>query len=297
MAAAISTLAKLGIGTDGTTDPVTQRLDFIDFDLGIDVEIRDLNGTRGKYTKDDARYRQNLTRVLPTVRMQPTALELAALLPWIFDSAASGTSYPLGATTFLRSVAFDPNGGSLWVLLNVAVDRAVFRMSQGEPLDLSLDLVGRGYSVTGSFPAITLDLTTQPFLTTDCALTIGGSTVQFREATLTIEKNIDRNRFFNSATLTAQNKLRRRIMWEFNVPYGDNTSLFNATASAGTAGAVVATLTNSATSLAFTSAAVRIQGRSPKSPFQQEVMLPLEGEAVSSDGTVEALTTVLDSTP
>lgn len=295
MSAAITTLARLGIGASATEDPVTQRLDFIDFSPGVEDELRDLNGVRGKYAKDDARVRKNLTRVQPTLRCQPTAVELAALLPWIMDGTPSGTSYPLGNTTALRSVEYDPNGGSLWKMLNVAVDVATFKAAQGEPLDVSLEMVGRDYSVTGTFPAISLDLTTQPFLMVDCVLTIGGVATQFREFSLSIRKNIDRGRFFNSRTLTAQNKLRREIMWTFTVPYGDNTSLFGTAASAGVA--VVATFTNGATSLVFSSGAVRFKPRSPDAPFQQEVMLPLEGEAFSSDGSAEVLTTTLDSTP
>src|SRR4051794_24723641 len=102
MTAAITTLARLGIGASGTEDPVTRRLDFIDFSPGVEDELRDLNGTRGKYTKDDARVRKNLTRVQPTLRCQPTAVELSYLLPWVLDGTPSGTTYPLGDTTALR---------------------------------------------------------------------------------------------------------------------------------------------------------------------------------------------------
>src|SRR4051794_25097869 len=122
MSAAVATLGRIGIGTAGTTDPVTQRLDFFDFDLGIDVELRNLNGTRGKYAGDDARVRQNVTRVHPRLRCQPTAVELAALLPWIMNGTASGTSYPLADAVALRSLHADLNAGSLWKLPNVAVD-------------------------------------------------------------------------------------------------------------------------------------------------------------------------------
>jgi hypothetical protein len=296
MAAAITTLARLGLGASATESPVTRRLDFHDFDLGITTEFADMNGTRGKYDRDDGRVRANRKRVQPTLRCQPTAVELSYLLPWILDGTPSGTSYPLADTaSTLRSLAYDPNGGSLWTLLNVAVDTAKFSCAEGNPLDVSLGLLGRDYAVSGSFPAISLDLTTQPFLMIDCVATIGGTPVQFREFSLEIAKNHDKERYFNSATLTAQNKLRRDVKWSLSSPYGDNASLFATAASAGVA--VVATFTNGAVSLSFTSAAVRFEAKSPVSPFQQEVMLPLEGQAYSSDGTTTALATVLDSTP
>lgn len=296
MSAAITTLGRLGFGATAAEDPVTRRIDFIDFDLGVEVELKDMNGTRGKYDRDDIRTRQNRTIVAPRLRSQPTALEMSYYLPWILDGTASGTSYPLSdGATALRSLEFDPNGGNLWKLLNVAVDNATFRCAEGEPLDLSMELLGRTFSVTGSFPAISLDVATQPFLMVDCVATIGGSAVQFRELSLTIRKNLDRERFFNSPTLTAQNKLRRDILWTLSVPYGDNVGLFGTAAAAGVV--VVATFTNGGTSLVFTSNAVRFRQKSPDSPFQRESMLPLEGEAYSSDGTTASLTTTLDDTP
>lgn len=290
MAAANTPLARLGLGASATESPVTRRIDFRDFDLGIERELVDMNGTRGKYDRDDARVRPNKTRVAPRLSCQPTATEWTYLLPWILDGTPSGTSYPLGNTTALRSIAFDPGAGSLWTLPNVAVDEATLRCSEGGPLELSLGLIGRSYSVSGSFPSLSLDVATQPFLMTDCVLTVEASAVQFREMSLTIRKGIDRERFFNTTELTAQNKLRRDIVWSVSVPYGDNTSLYNVAQSA--AADVVATFTNGVYVLTLTST-VRFRPRSPVSPFQQEGMQSLEGEAYSADGSASPLVVTL----
>src|ERR1700731_2392141 len=104
-------LTRLGIAA---TAPATTRIDFIDFDLGLDIELKDMNGTRGKYTKDSARVRPNLPRVNPRLRTQPASTELAALLPWILSGTplGSGTvTYPLGNTPLTQVVQFDPNVG------------------------------------------------------------------------------------------------------------------------------------------------------------------------------------------
>lgn len=77
MAAAITTLAKLGWSAIAGSSPATQQIDFADFDLGISQEVRDMNGTRGKYNKDFGRVRKNLIHVEPTFRSEPTAVELA----------------------------------------------------------------------------------------------------------------------------------------------------------------------------------------------------------------------------
>lgn len=292
MAAAITTLARLGLGASAVEDPVTRMIDFREFDLGIDIELVDMNGTRGKYDRDDGRVRPNKTMIAPKLSCQPTRTELTYLLPWIFDAAASVNSYPLADTaTFLRSLAFDPGASTLWNLPNVAVDEASFRCTEGGPLDLSLSMLGRTFTKAGSFPALSLDVATQPFLMTDCVLTVGGVTTQFREFGLTIRKNLDRERFFNSTTLTAQNKIRRDIIWSLGVPYGDFPTLYNTAQAAGVA--VVATFTNGSRVLTFTSAAVRFKPKSPDSPFQRESFLTLEGEAYSSDGTATSLATTL----
>lgn len=286
MTAAINTLGRLGLGASATEDPVTRRLEYVDFDLGIEDELRDINGTVGRYDPDDARVRQNLTKVIPRLRCQPTATELTYLLPWILDGTPVSTTYPLGNTTSLLSLHFDPNAGNLWKLPNVAVDTATFSASQGEPLDVDMELVGRTYTRSGSFPAVSLDIATQPFLFTDAALVVNATTIQARRFSLSVRKNIDRNRFFNSATLTAQNKLRREIAWSFEIPWGDYNALYGAATSAGVA--VTATFTNGLKVLTFSSSAVRFVPRSPATPFQQEVMLTIEGLAYTADGDTTA---------
>lgn len=302
-APAISTLGKLGVDS---SNPVTQRFDFIDFDLGIEVELKDMNGTRGKYTKDSARVRKNLQRVNPRMRCQPTSLELSYLLPWILSGTPTGSgtvTYPLGNTPAQRYVAFDPNTGNTWILTGVVVDEARFKADQGEPLDLDLTLVGQTFTTgNGAFPALSLDVTTQPFLFTDCVLVVGGTTVQARSFDLTISNGIDKNRFFNSATLTATNRLTRKITCSVTIPYGVYQTLFQVGEGSGqdTSVAVTATFTNSddtSAVLAFSLGGVRFTPKSPQSPFQQEVMLTLEGEAFSADGSAEALVTTLATGP
>ncbi|MDB5312657.1 MAG: hypothetical protein JWO38_6859 [Gemmataceae bacterium] len=295
MAAAITTLGRLGIDS---SNPVTQRFDFNYFDLGVQVDLKDMNGTRGKYSKDSNRVRTNLTHVAPRVRCQPTSLELSRLLQWILGGTPSGTptvTYPLGNTTVQRYVAFDPNGGNLWTLTGVAVDEARFKAAQGEPLDLDLSLVGQTYAVSGSFPAIALDVSTQPFLFVDAVLVVGGTTVQSKDFELAVANGIDRNRFFNSGTLTATNKLTRKITCHVTIPYGDYSTLFNT--GSGSSVSVTATFTNGGAVLTFNLGGVRFKPKNPQSEFNQEVMLPLEGEAFSADGTTEVLITTLNPGP
>ena len=299
MSAAITALAKLCVAdsADLATGPL--RLDFIDFDPGVTRELRDMNGTRGKYDKDTERVRENRQTVAPRFRSEPTALELAALLPWVLGGTPSGSgavSYPLGDATPAKYVRFDPSAGTRWQLagVGVGVDAMTLRASSGEPLTIDLDLVGQTHTnPVGAFPALALDVSTQPFIMSDAALTWNGTTRQVRDLTFSVRNNIDRTRFLNSLTLTALNKLARQVSWGVELPSGDYDPLWDS----GVAGASLSVVfTNGGTALTLTSPSVRFPGRNSQHPFQGEGMLRLDGEAFASGGN-PSLTVTLDSTP
>lgn len=298
MSAAITTLGKLAVAdaADFGTNPL--RLDFADFDPGVSRDLRDMNGTRGKYDKDAARVRENRVRVEPRLRCEPTALELATLLQWALGGTPTGSgtvTYPLGDAVPTKHVRFDPNQGLKWQAAGVAVDALVLSSSSGEPLAADLELLGQTYSnPSDSFPALSLDVTTQPFILSDCVLTWNSTARQIRDLSLAVRNNLDRGRFLNSLTLTALVKLARQVVWSVELPSGDYDSLWDS----GIAGASLsAVFTNGSTALTLTSAAVKFPPRNPMHPFQGEGMLRLEGEAYSSDGSAASLVVTLDGTP
>ena len=298
MAAAITTLGKLVVADDSGFSTNVTRLDFLEFDPGVELEFKDMNSTRGKLYKDDARVRQNRTVVTPRLRCQPNAAELVEILKWAMSGTPTGSgtvTYPLANTPAARYVWYLPGAGTGWQLGSVAVDAMTIRASSGEPLEVELELVGETYTFTSSsFPSATLDVTTPPFLFTDLALTTGGNTRQVREFSLSLRHHIDRGRFLNSLTLTALNKLHTEILWSLDMPAGQYDSDWNGALSAGVAS--VATFTGAGTMvLTITSPAVRFKPRNPSLPFRAESFLRLEGEAYSSDGSSDPLSITLHS--
>ena len=294
MAASITQLGKLVLGTgSGFSNPF--RLDFIDLDNGITQEFKDMNGTRGKYTKDDIRVRNNRNVVNPRLRCQPSSVELSHILSWILGGTPAGTSYPLGNAAVPLYVWYLPNNGTEWQIASAAVDTATFRCSSGEPLDVELELVGTTFTNPSmGFPATALDVTTAPFIFSDCVLDVASSATLIKDMTLTIRNNIDRSRFLNSLNLTATYKLHREIVWEFQEPAGDYDTNWNTALTAGAAMLATFTQPSPATAvLTLTSGAVRLVPKSPAIPFQAESFLTLQGEAYSADGTTEALLTTL----
>ena len=74
---------------------------------------------------------------------------------------------------------------------------------------------------SGTFPALTLDTTTQIFMYYDAVMVINSVTTTMKDWKLTIDNKIDKERFLNSQTLTAVNSQDRKVLFETNVPWGD----------------------------------------------------------------------------
>jgi hypothetical protein len=146
-----------------------------------------------------------------------------------------------------------------------------------------------------AFPAGNLDISTQPFIFSDCVMTWNGVTRQIRDLSLRVGNNVDRGRFLNSLTLTAVNKITRQITWSISLPSGDYDDLWDSGMGADGA-SLSAVFTNGGTALTLTSTSVRFPARNPDHPFQAEGFLTVEGEAYSLAGATP-LAVTLDSTP
>lgn len=294
MSASIGTLGSFGIGD---ANPTTVRLNYESEDFTRKDEVIDGNGLRGTLSKDAELVRNGPQRVNGPAAFIPTAVEWAAMLPWILGTTASGNTYALADTTITKFVQIDRKV-KVFTYTGVGVNKATFKASRGTALRLELDLIGMSSAVgnSGTFPALSLDVTTKPFVFTDLVITVGGTTVQTADFELTVDNKIDADRFFNSLTLTAVNKLDREIRVKTNLPYGDYEAIRAAMTAEGGGLAFVATFTCGNTSMVFTLPAVAVPMREPGTPGRQEIMLPVEGAAYRLAGVRELVVT-LDSTP
>lgn len=295
MAAAIGTLGKGGIGS---ASPVTSRFDYRNESLKMREELIDANGVRGTRSRSTERTRPGLRRVAGSISLQPNSLEMAYFLEWVMGGTPSGSpavTYPLADTLPSRFVTFD-RVAKVFTYAGCKVDVATFRASQGEPLNLDLQIVGTTETVgnAGTFPALSLDTTTQPFIFSDLALTIGASSsITAKDFELSINNMIDKDRFFTSLDLVSAEALDRAISLKCTLPYGDYTALYNA---GGTGVAASATFTNGGSVLTMTMPAVRYMRESPETPGRVEIMLPITGTVLKSGSTAE-LSITLNPTP
>lgn len=298
MAASIGTLGQFGIGT---ANPVTQRLNYESEDLTRKDEVINGNGIRGTREEDAELHRNSIRRINGPASFCPTALEWSYLLQWVLGGTPVGNSYGLADTIPTRFVTVDRKV-KVFTYTGVGVNRATFKASRGAPLKLDLDLVGISSATpaaAGSFPALTLDVTTKPFIFSDLVISVGGTTVSVAEFNMTVDNKVDVDRYFNGLDLSAVNALEREIRFSTNMPYGDHEAILTAMTADSPGLAVVGTFTNGNTSMVFTMPAVMIPKREPGTPGRVEIMLPVEGKACRLGGAAgtPSLTITLDSTP
>lgn len=290
MTATFGFQSQLGVDT---ANPVTQRLDFDSEELVCDEDFIDTNGLRGTRSLSQERIRQGIRRVHGMIRFQPTEAELALLLPWILGGTPSLGTYPLGDILSPRFVAID-RGSHVFTYNGCVVDTATFHATQNQALSVDLEIIGidETLGAAGSFPSLTLDITTQPFIFTDLVLVVNGVTYNCRSFELKIDNDIEKERFFNSQTLTAGYAKSRHITISHPLPYGDDSAAYNL----GVAGvAATATFTNGAHVLEFSMANVKYPRHSPRVEGHEEIFLPLTGTAYKSGenpGTLELVTTL-----
>lgn len=294
MTAAIGSLAKLGIGS---ASPVTQALNFEKESFIEQDEVYNGNALRGSLSNDIGLMRDGIKRVSGSIGLQPTSLEWTYLLQWILGGTPTGSptvTYPLADGAPVTKYLTIDRRQKVFTYAGVAVEKASIRATRGTCLTCDLDCVGQTSSTgaAGSFPAISLDVSTEPLVFTDLTLSIGGTTVAAFDFNLEIENRIDRDRFLNSLTLTAINKLERTIKFSTRLPYGDYQAIQAAMTAGPTIVAVVATFTNGGASMVFTMPAISAPLKEPSVPGREEITFDFAGTAKRTSGSLELVTTL-----
>ena len=300
MAAAIGTLAKLGIGA---TSPVTYGLDFKTEALKRKQESVNGNGTRGNLSHTMERVRAGLNKIDGPISLQPNAADYHELLPWLLGTAAATVSgtlkrYNIANAALSRYVTVDRHA-KVFAYATVGVNSFTLKAEQGQLLDLDLDLLAATETVgnAGTFPAIYPDVTTNPFILSDLVLSVNATTVTAKSFELMVNNDLDKDRFFNSNTLSAIVKRDREVTFKTKLPYGDFTALYDLGAATGVA--VLATFTIGSVAMIISLPKVIFPPVSPGVDGRVEVMLELEGRAYRhgdvTDATKDELIVTLDT--
>lgn len=295
-AAARGVATQLGVGDTST---VNKALNFTSEGLKKITEQIDANGMRGTRNRAIELLREGRHRVGGPININPTPVDLAYLLPKILGGTPSGTSYPLAETVNSFYTTID-RVSKVYTYDATSVTKATFSSAPGQVLSLSMDCIAASETVaaSGTYPSITVDKTTKPFVMSDLTIAIDGNSIQAESLSLTIDNAINADRFFNSQTLQSGGEIDpmdRTISLSLLLPYGhgSSTTLYPP---AITGSAVTLSFINGTVSLVFTMAAVAFVKESPVVNGLGEIFLPMNGKAYTTS-TTTPLATVLDSTP
>jgi len=292
MAGSYGVLGKIGIGASDPVDEIYEMLD--GSDITMTEELVTPTGITGALDLPSERTRQGTRRVQGQLIMTPNAVELDAWLPRILGGTESADSFPL-ADTLSAWYATVEKTTKVFTYNGCVVASAQFQASVGQPLRMSINVLGIDEAVgnSGTFPSLTLNVSSGPFLLSDLVLTVSGTGYSFRDFTLDINNAPDPERIFNALTRASIPRAdHRTIQWALSAPYGDTSALYGLS---HTGVACIATFTNGNRSLVFNSPKVAFPRQTPPFAGKGEILLPLVGRAYKN-GTSPCLATTCDST-
>ncbi len=247
------------------------------FGLGKHGTVLAADGIRGTRAHPVERTVAGPYTVSGAINWEPGPTTLTNLWPFIL-----GTSGALTETLATFAVVID-RIAQVHTFNTCKVDRAVFKGTQGQLIDMTLDIEGESEALSGSVSGTpTLDV---PFLFNSATLSIGGTAYQFREFSLTVDNHLKKDRFMNSLTRTDLPELDRTVSLSLSLPYTtDDIAIYDANA---TSAAVVLTWLSGATTVTLTMAAVQFPTEPPSTPGRDEILLPQNGIARKTGSTLE----------
>ena len=241
------------------------------------------DGIRGSRSKREERIRITQEAVGGQITLNPTPVELDLLLPFILGADEATDVFALAETLKEFGVLVD-RGTQRFVYTGCFVNRATFQITQGQPLSLQLDILGKTEVTSASAaPSGSID-TGQIYIASDLtySLPADASASEVRQATIVIDNMLDGNRYFNSTTRTEIPSTGRSVAVNMNVPYTDDEKDLYDTALAANPGATI-TLTGTNVSTVFEFGGIEFNAVSPVGQSKaSEYMLQLAGNAYAS---------------
>lgn len=258
----------------------------------------DAHGFRGTRSRVSTRTRTGTKVVTGNIVICPTPVELDQWLPRILGAVESTDVFALAETVPVFSCLKDLTTKRA-IYTGCYVDRAVFRWSAGQMLEMDLSIEGSTRTLSGtSFPGTIPNIDGGvPYASGDCtfSLSADSSAAEVQEVEITIDNVLSKDRFMNSVTRAQLPALDRIVTVRMVVPYtADEVDLLDQTY-AGAAGTV--TFTNGSKSCAFAFGNLKSPNEDPVvSSRNGELMLNLNMTSHYVVGGARELVVTNDST-
>lgn len=271
--------------------------------LAAEHTLIESQGIRGTRSRTKERVRRGLINIGGNIVLHPSPTELDALLPVILGGTETSDSFPLAETVPEFDFMID-TGAKVYDFADLKVNRAVFRSSSGQPLEVELDLLGKTVTEgnSGTFPALTFDLDAM-YVFSDSTFTYdtssNGADYEIIDFELVVD-NLIEARFGNSTTATSIDATDRRVTLAITTPWtatdgeGSNSTSLYFTTVAGNDGSL--NLANGNQSLDFAFANMKLSpAMTPIVNGRGEITKAINWNIYKSGSTSE-LTVTHDST-
>lgn len=243
--------------------------------LAESAAIDETNGNTGTTEHIVERTRAGQRRSSGSIRIAASPTSLTAIMPHILGG--EGLNAGDLADVAPEFVLMIDRGEDVFTYAGCVISRAVFSGASGGLVYVDLDIEAETETGGGTAPVVATP-TDSPWRFEDGVLTLQSSTREFSEFSLTIENQLDTERFENNLTRQYIPLLDRIITLATNHPWSTaNTDLIKQDL-AGAGGSLV--LTNADVTdnvLTFTMGAIQYPSRSPVSAKGSMTRLPLEG--------------------
>lgn len=210
---------QFGIGPQHASNLATRQFEFQSVDINKRDNLIRANGIRGQRTPVGDYTQKGIYTVSGTVTILPRPDDLAFLLPYILGGAENDDIFPL-AETIPEFVVTVDKGTHVRTYRGCKINQAIFRSSQGQPLQLELQIEGRiadDPAASGTFPAIAATMSEKlPFVHHHAVWNFNSQTLAMNNLVLTISNNLELDHHNNSQPRTDLPEGERSITLAFN---------------------------------------------------------------------------------
>ena len=169
-------------------------------------------------------------------------------------------------------------GAAQYLYTGCKTSNCVFSGSTGNPLALQwgIEALTETPGTISGLTALSLSTAT-PYMFHDAVLTIGGTSYEFRECSVSIDHHLILDRFMNSQSRTELPETDRSVTVALSLPFNSTTLALYDTGVNGAA--VTLTWTNGSLFFKITLPYVQFPANPQQLPARNEAMLPLVGVA------------------